>query len=61
MTDVIRTWTGLSAILEVNPKTLHMQWKRGSLPLTELWDKGCRVFLRSEVEALKAAQASPKP
>ena len=55
---VIRSWDELGVILGVKPKTLHMQWKRGKLPLTEMWDKGTRVFDRKEVEALKAAQAN---
>lgn len=61
MDDVIRTWAGLSAVLGANPKALHMQWKRGSLPLTERWERGIRVFDRAEVEAFKAKQAGTKP
>lgn len=60
MSDVIRTWAALGDVLGKKPTALVMAWKRGNLPLTELWDKGCRVFLRAEVEALKAAQARTK-
>lgn len=50
MNDVIRTWDGLGQILGKSPKALHIAWKRGKLPLTEQWDKGCRVFDKQEVE-----------
>lgn len=58
MSDVIRTWTQLGRILGKEPKTLHASWKRGKLPLTEQWDRGCRVFDRMEVEALIARQGA---
>lgn len=61
MSDVIRTWTELGALLEKKPNSLLMAWKRGKLPITPQWHEGRRVFDRAEVEALKAAQASPKP
>ncbi len=61
MSDVIRTWTELGEFLEKKPNSLLMAWKRGKLPITPQWHEGRRVFDRTEVEALKAAQASPKP
>lgn len=53
--DVIQTWAGLSARTGIPPKALNERWRRGTLPLTERWSRGQRVFDLAEVEAWIAA------
>ena len=48
---VIVGWAGLAALAGARQEALQMRAKRGTLPLTERWERGNRVFDKTEVEA----------